>query len=79
MAIAPISRIIATAADLAGKADVWHTHQQSQVTGLSGTLAMKVAKSGTASTLWCGTQTQYDALAVSTKNSSGFVAVIIEG
>lgn len=35
-----------------------------------------VAAAGSAATLWCGTQAQYDALASATKNAAGFIAVI---
>lgn len=75
---------------LAGKAATSHTHTTSQVTGLDAALAGKastshthtpaslgaVARSGTAVTLWSGTQSQYDALATATKNAAGFIAII---
>lgn len=36
----------------------------------------RVLKSGTATTLWSGTQTEYDALPTATREASGFIAVI---
>lgn len=37
----------------------------------------RVLKSGTASTLWSGTQTEYDAIPTETREASGFIAVIV--
>lgn len=37
----------------------------------------RVLKSGTATTLWSGTQAQYDALPTATRNAAGFIAVIV--
>lgn len=37
----------------------------------------RVLKSGTATTLWSGTQAQYDALPTATRNAAGFIGVII--
>lgn len=37
----------------------------------------RILKSGTATTLWAGTQAQYDALPTATRNAAGFIAVII--
>lgn len=37
----------------------------------------RVLKSGTATTLWSGTQTEYDALPTATRETSGFIAVIV--
>lgn len=37
----------------------------------------RVLKSGTATTLWSGTQTEYDALPAATREASGFIAVIV--
>ena len=36
----------------------------------------RVLKSGTATTLWSGTQTEYDALPKATREARGFIAVI---
>lgn len=37
----------------------------------------RLLKSGTAHTVWAGTQAQYDALPTATRNAAGFIAVII--
>lgn len=37
----------------------------------------RVLKSGTTSTLWSGTQTEYDALPTETREARGFIAVIV--
>ena len=37
----------------------------------------RILKSGTAATVWSGTQAQYDALTNAVKNAAGFIAVII--
>lgn len=37
----------------------------------------RILKSGTATTLWSGTQAQYDALPTNTRNAAGFIAVIV--
>lgn len=52
------------------KADTDHTHTPASLGA--------VARSGTAATIWSGTQAQYDALAEATKNASGFIAVITD-
>lgn len=62
----PISNAVSTA--LGTKAATGHTHTPASLGA--------VARSGTAVTLWSGTQAQYDALAPATKNAAGFVAVI---
>lgn len=38
--------------------------------------AQYLKKSGTATTVWSGTEAQYSALAASTKNAAGFIAVV---
>lgn len=42
-----------------------------------GYVDQRVLKSGTATTLWSGTQAEYDALPTGTRNAAGFIAVIV--
>lgn len=40
-------------------------------------MAKYLRKSGTASEVWCGTETEYNNLAAGTKNAVGFIAVVV--
>lgn len=63
-----VSDVTGLQSGLDGKAGVNHSHTAAAVGA--------VARSGTAVTLWSGTQAQYDALATATKNAAGFIAII---
>lgn len=80
-------------ADMAGKADDAHTHTKTEVglgnvdntsdaakpisTATQTALDGKIAKAGTATTVWSGTQTEYNALPAGTRNAAGFIAFIL--
>lgn len=61
---------------LTGKAPLSHAHTTSHVNGLDTALSQRVRNAGTATTVWSGSQSAYDALAPATRNAAGFIAVI---
>lgn len=64
----------ALASTLAGKAPSSHSHTIANVTGLDNALAGKVGSS-TVSSLWTGTQLQYDAIPVKNNSTIYFIKV----